>query len=37
MLWWDLAVLYLLYSALMLASVDIQSDINQGPRGSAVE
>lgn len=37
MLRWDLAVLYPLYNALMLASVDIQGDFEQGPWRSTVD
>lgn len=37
MLRWDLAFLYSLYRALMLASADIQGDSKQGPWGPVVE
>lgn len=37
MLRWDLAFLYSLYRALIIASVDIQGDFEQGPWGPLVD
>lgn len=37
MIRWDLAFLYPFYNALMLASVDTQGDLGQGPWGSVID